>query len=352
MDETLLHIIEAGTRAPSGDNSQPWSFTVSRDAIELTIHPERDHALLNVRAGGTLIACGAAIENMVAAARAAGLECEVTPPEDIADPVRLVFSPGSPATADELARAAAIATRHTNRTAYATTPLPDEFVRTSGSLTQYAPCRVAFIAGRERLAQSAHAASAMEEAALGSEQLHRLFFDSLLFSRAPHEAGQPGLHLSTMELPPPVRLLFRLLRSWRVVRFLDRFGFARLAAAGNAATYASSGALIAFIVPDRRPLSMIAAGRAMQRVWLDAVSRGLAAQPLAGLLYLAAALRERSDICPAPAAARVRDAEATLYRIAGASGDEVLAMLLRVGVPASPPTDYSRRLPPAITTRP
>lgn len=351
MDATLRQIIEAGTKAPSGDNSQPWSFAVKGDTIELSMHPERDHALLNVRSGGTLLACGAALENMALAARAAGMSSTLSLGMPGEGPVAcLTVRPGPTPETEEAALASVIPDRHTNRTPYKTDPLPDAFLAASRSLVGYEPCRVVVLSDARDVHACAGAASTMEEIALTTERLHELFFGSLLFAREPHEAGEPGLHLSTMELPAPARLLFRLLRSWPLVRFLNRMGFARQAAAGNAAVYASSGAMIVFLVPDRTPGSMIAAGRATERLWLTAVRQGLAAQPLAGLIYIAASLREgAADIYDEAKRSRIREAEDILRDASGATEGEELAMMLRVGVPQRPPTDFSRRKAPVIS---
>lgn len=353
MDDRTRRIIESATYAPSGDNSQPWSFVVHGDTIEVYMHPERDHALLNVRSGGTLIGAGAALENMTIAARVEGLDPRLAICPDASNPslvARVKLDPGVASLESERALAACIRTRHTNRTPYSADVLPDEFRTTIGALADaFPPCRIVTIDSRDALALSGKAASAMEEVALQTKPLHALFFNSIIWSKERNEAGEPGMYIMTMELPPPVRALFRMLRHWPIVSLLNRVGFAKQAAAGNATVYASSSAMIAFIVPDRAPASMLAAGRAMQRIWLEATRLGLAGQPLAGLLYIAASIEEgNAHLFSEAALARIRVAQADMRKIAGAGEGEAVAIFMRFGKPERPPTDYSRRMPPMI----
>ncbi len=349
MEDPRPRIIRAGTMAPSGDNSQPWSFTLSGDGIVVHMHPEKDHALLNAEDGGTLIASGAAIENMLWEARALKREpsLELMPGPGKNDVARITIAEGrGDAAADTLS--GAIPERHTNRRPYKKEALPEDFSRTLARIKdEYAPCGLVILSEPESISEAARAASTMEAVALQDERLHRLFFDSITWSQEEHEAGAPGLHIRTLELPPPVRLLFRALRRWGVVSALNLIGFANLAAQGNAQVYASSGAIVAILAPDRSPRTMLLAGRLAQRVWLEATCITLAAQPLAGLVYLAAALEKDARLVNDTLAASVRAADAKLHDLCGARG-EVIAMMLRIGIPLGPATDRSRRRAPLV----
>lgn len=354
MDNTIKRIITAATMAPSGDNTQPWSFVVSGSKVSLYMHPEKDHEMLNIKEGGTLVAAGAALENLLIAARAEGFDAQTTlfPSPDTSHLVATVmFAPGKTPDEGERSLAQAIPQRHTNRAAYKTDDLPRGFLEACATIApRYAPCRIRFVTDKTNLSLAGKAASGMEEAALQSQQLHRLFFESILWDEKPHLAGEPGMHIRTLELPPPARPIFKMFRSWPLVSVLNTFGFARIAAQGNAKIYASSGGVAVFIVPDRAPHTMVRAGQCMQRIWLEAVRQGLAAQPLAGLLYLAAYVADGHAKSFSPQVAeRIAYAAASMKSLALAENDEVIAMTLRIGKPKNPPTDYSRRQPPRIT---
>ncbi|MGD8241945.1 MAG: ThiF family adenylyltransferase, partial [Desulfobacterales bacterium] len=71
------YILQAAIRAPSGDNCQPWRFRVDQNRISLHLRPEVDRSLFNVDQYASLIACGAAVENMRLAASRYGFEARV-----------------------------------------------------------------------------------------------------------------------------------------------------------------------------------------------------------------------------------------------------------------------------------
>ena len=54
----------------------------------------------------------------------------------------------------------------------------------------------------------------MERVALETPALHKLFFGGILWSREENNSGKGGLYIKTLEVPPPIRLLFRLLKHW------------------------------------------------------------------------------------------------------------------------------------------
>jgi len=64
MEEDLIEILKIACNAPSGSNSQPWSFKVQEGRVEIIAIPEKDHRVLNFKNRGTLLAHGALIENI------------------------------------------------------------------------------------------------------------------------------------------------------------------------------------------------------------------------------------------------------------------------------------------------
>ncbi len=68
----MQKILEAGVRAPSGENCQPWRFVVAGDTLSIFNIPERDLSPYNFNQLGSMVAHGALIENIVIAATAFG----------------------------------------------------------------------------------------------------------------------------------------------------------------------------------------------------------------------------------------------------------------------------------------
>ncbi|HEV3245105.1 MAG TPA: nitroreductase family protein [Candidatus Paceibacterota bacterium] len=342
--EKLQRILNAAVQAPSGDNSQPWSFWVQGDTLDVHIHPERDHPILNVEDRGTLVSLGAVIENITVAAGAERLDADVSLPLDkeTAAVVRFREETTEPHPLHK-----AIAQRHTNRGNYERS-LPAEKL---AALLQVSceGTRIVVVSDLAKIASLARAVSMMEEAALRSKPLHTLFFKSIIWDDRSNADGTPGLYIKTTELPLPVQLLFRLIKFWPIMRFLNAVGFSEMAARSNAAVYASSGAMAAISIDHADAASYVAAGRALQRLWLTATKEGLAAQPLAGLLYLSEFLRQKRQLpMPVELATRIDGARREIDSIFQSEG-RTIAMLLRIGKPLKSATARSKRKPPVLS---
>jgi nitroreductase len=76
--ETARALIAAAVLAPSNWNSQPWRFEVEGTTIRLVADTSRSLPITDPDQKGMMISLGAALENMLVAARAYGLRPKVT----------------------------------------------------------------------------------------------------------------------------------------------------------------------------------------------------------------------------------------------------------------------------------
>jgi len=160
--------------------------------------------------------------------------------------------------------------------------------------------RTIFVEDRKQVAAIAKTSSLTERIALETPALHKLFFQSLVWSREEEQKKGIGLYVPTMELPAVARLAFRVLKFWPVTAFCNALGFSRLAAKGNEQTYASAAAYGLIVIPAHASASFIAAGRSLERIWLTTAKLGLAFQPVTGIVFFIERLRagEASDFLP------------------------------------------------------
>ena len=119
MTETTLasragYLIEVAGRAPSLHNTQPWRFTVGRDAIDLHADVTR-RLTMDPDGREMIISCGAALYGLRLAVRSLGRlpEVELLPEPRALARVRL--GPPVPMTAEERTLLAAVPHRHTHR---------------------------------------------------------------------------------------------------------------------------------------------------------------------------------------------------------------------------------------------
>ncbi|KKW20165.1 MAG: Nitroreductase [Parcubacteria group bacterium GW2011_GWA2_51_10] len=343
MKENIERYIRAGIRAPSGENAQPWRFFAGDSAIDVWLAPEVDQSIYNWGQRASYMACGAALENIVLAASADGYGASVAyfPDQDHNHVATITLREGG--RKDPLA--GAIDARTTNRKPYERRVLSvEERAALLGAAKSESSTVLTLVESRESVDALGRAGAVNEEIMLTNKKIHDFFFSHINWTRGEDDRSSAGFYIETLELPPPGRAIFKLLRSWSIARILCLVGMHKAIAKQNGATNASASAIGCLISSGTQPIDFVIAGRVLERVWLAATLRSLSVQPLAGILFLR--LKLENDGAHGFGHAHVRilkDTYATVERICSAGGRPVTFMF-RVGH-AEPPTARSSRLP-------
>ena len=348
MEEHTRRIIEAGIRAPSGENAQPWRFRVEQNSIELLDDPKSDTSLYNLRRRGTLIAMGAAIENMTHAANSLGHRVSLESfPQGENDPLvaRLSLHENKDKGVRNGGLTRAIGQRTTNRKPYRLDVLKSEDVNALQEAAEvFAESGVGLVrvTDRDAIKRLAIVGSTNERVMLGNRELHAFFFQHLTWTKEEDDRIKRGFYIKTLELPLPIEKLFRAFSFWPLMRVLKSIGFTALVGKGNAQTYASSGEIGLITIPADEPSHYLVAGRLFERLWLTATLRGLALQPLTGTIYLGYAIQEAPTHFS-------REERARIVRQVGVArelcGQSRIAIMYRIGYPLSPPSARAARFP-------
>ena len=123
---TVRTALTLASRAPSVHNTQPWKWRV--DAASLHLYSDASRQLPNIDPDGRdlMLSCGGALHHCVVAFAAVGWLSKVTRLPNPADPTHLAAIELSPYPADSLdiALAAAIPRRRTDRRRYSSWPVP------------------------------------------------------------------------------------------------------------------------------------------------------------------------------------------------------------------------------------
>lgn len=344
--EKIKKICTAAVAAPSGDNSQPWRFVFrAPDMLEFHAIPEKDNVLLNVDDSGTLIALGAAIQNAELEAKSLGLSSEIRYNKEGTLVATFIFHKGGGLSETERDLQQAITLRHSNRKPYKKIPLTEDdrkfLLDTAGGSTGIS---FSFVEDEKLMALISRALTTMEEIALKNKPIHKLFFQSIFWSKARNSEGKSGLYIKTLELPPPAQLLFKILRYWSVANFLAWIGFPKMVAETNAKQNASASAFGVITVNRFDRTSYLEAGRLLERVWLATAAHGMSLQIVTGLLFLARAMKhETSSIFSAGERASVQKAYARIRE--NLKGTDEPFLMFRVGYAAAPSAVSFRRGP-------
>jgi hypothetical protein len=281
--DDLKRPLRAAILASNPHDTQPWIFEVGESAITLFADRARNLGTFDPFRREMHLGLGAAVENLVLAARAFGYATAVVPvdgslslsPDDAPTPAAHVVLTPSPAAQDGLFRA--IPNRHTNRGPYrADQSIDGESLRRFADLVTTDTVRVAFV-------EDKHARG--ELGALIVEATNHIISDPQMSAdsarwfrtgRRDIISHRDGVTIDTAGLSPLMTGASKLLPDVDA-RSADRYWLS-ITRETQVPTAPVLGALL---VRDRLDMrGAIHAGRAWQRLHLAATAGGFAAQPL------------------------------------------------------------------------
>jgi hypothetical protein len=135
-DHRTIHaVLSLATRAPSIHNSQPWQWRVGDESLHLYADPERQLPNTDPDSRDLLLSCGASLHHAVVALAALGWQAKITRLPDPLHPAHLAAIEvyRHPASALDIALAAAIPKRRTDRRHYGWWPVPAADITLMGS---------------------------------------------------------------------------------------------------------------------------------------------------------------------------------------------------------------------------
>ena len=289
MDSDIRAILEAAVQAPSGENVQPWRFKVHEHAIELH-HVDVDSKIYDSGNRGSFVAHGAALENMYISACSLGYQTriELFPNPKLKTHIAtFTLEDKAETSPDTLALASAISKRITNRNQYETKPLSANAQSTLDSLAA-SEQGVTYkrITSRPDILKLARVGSTNEEVMLQNKKIHDFFFEHVSWTKEEDSEKRVGFYIKTLGLPLPVQYIFRILKHWPAMAFLNTIGFAAGVGKGNTKTYSATSEIGILSVTSDSPEHFIATGRLLERIWLHATIADISLQPLAGTIFM------------------------------------------------------------------
>ena len=287
-EQTMQQIVEAGIQAPSGDNVQPWKFRCGSDSVSLMLNRESDISFFNFRQYASLIACGAAMENMLIAASAHNLSAQVEIASRLGEEelvATLRFSEGG-AAADELY--SAIWQRCTNRKMFVRRPLlrsTAEELR--NAVKNLKGVEVHLLSSQDELRKLTCLIAAADRVRIGRRDLHEFLMKVIRFSEKKVQTSRDGLPLKNLEAGFAGEWFLKLTRPWVVMNILNQLGISRIVPILAARGMSHCSAALLITVGGRTAADYFLGGRALERVWLTCTRLGLDFQPMTALTIFA-----------------------------------------------------------------
>lgn len=283
--DIFQQIIEAGNLAPSGSNSQPWSFKVIQNEkkIEINLHPDKDHPVLNFKNRGTYLALGALIENMKIASNKfdVDIDYELLLPENKCI-VKLKEKQENYKHEVELFDY--IFKRHSNRKPYKDIDITKEEKDYLFSKSSYFnKCDLKIIEDKEKIYDISKYLAYDVLINLTNKNLHQILFKEVIW-KEDEQKLRPGLYVKTLEMVGPKVFVFKLLSNWKTCSFFNKIGLIKKIYEENAKTISQSS-LLGFISIENKDENFVDAGRLLENVWLKATKLGLSFQLITGIFY-------------------------------------------------------------------
>lgn len=288
MKDSIKNIIKQSINAPSGSNSQPWEFIVSKDnKIKIKYLPFKDHPILNYKNRGTLIACGALIENILITASHYGFESELQIKDDFQNDIIaeiILKENGKDYFGKDLFEY--IQSRTTNRKKFSKEKIKEEDKNYLFSdVSKYGDFKIYTIEDEENIKNAASYLAFDTYLNFKNKQLHEILFKEILFDDKKAQSGEPGLYIKTMEFPKPQIPIVKLLKNRKIFEFLDKLiKMSQNIYKDTIKMYSSAGALVAITTPNTQK-DFINLGRLLENIWLKTMKLNLSLHLITGILF-------------------------------------------------------------------
>jgi len=287
----IENIIKIAAQAPSGNNSQPWTFEVEKNVISIFNVPDKDKILFNYKDRGSLVAHGALLENLVITIGEFGFDPEVKLfPEETDENLvaKIILSENKSPNEDSLYEW--IGKRTTNRRPYESRPLEstaqEAFKKFGASLSEGFEFFVS--EDKEDIEFAADKFSVGDRLIFENKSVHEALFSTVSWTQEAEQRKREGLYVGTKELSKAEVFVFRnLLSNWTFLKVFGWLGIAEKAQEKRKVLYRSSSAIGMIFAKDLSKEGFVEGGRILQRFWLLTAKEGVAFQPLTvGMLYL------------------------------------------------------------------
>lgn len=296
MKKIIEEILNLAVNAPSGHNSQPWSFIFNEKERSLLIYnlPNKDKTLFNYKQRGSLVAIGSLIENIAIIASNKKLKADISlfPEGENSNLIaKLIFEVSDKNYQYDYLLPFNLK-RTTNRKSYRKTQLTlkdkqkiDSFLQSLENSRN----KILLLTDKEKIEIAANLFSLGDRLLFENYYLHKGLFDNVNWTLEEEQKKREGLYIKTKELSFFQEIVFKyILSKWHILNKLNKAAkFSTIIAMKRAKLYQHCSAIGLITASIDSPEAFVLAGRLLQRWWLFTTSLNLSFQPVSvGLLYV------------------------------------------------------------------
>ncbi|EIM63812.1 ThiF family adenylyltransferase [Desulfobacter postgatei] len=282
-EKALRYLVMAGIQAPSGDNAQPWKFSITDNQVSVWIDPDADHSFFNVNQIASIISCGAAIENINVAAGLFGVEPEIELKDNLSGiGARIHFKPMAHVQKDPLHEF--IWKRHTNRTMFRRESFSKSALNLiDGVISGFPGAKLHVVTQREDIKKLAKIVYTIDRIRTEHRSLHEHLMKMIRFSPGEVEKTGDGLPLKNLQAGPAGEIFLKISKPWAVMNAFNNAGIGRMVAFHSYQGIINSSAVILLTVEGSGNKDFLVGGRALERVWLELTRQGYHIQPMTAI---------------------------------------------------------------------
>ena len=292
LRDELEKIINSANLAPSGGNSQPWIWVFDKKGVlHLFENKSLSHSLLDYKSTGSLLAFGAALENIRLVSAEMGIGVEITYTinqfdENYIAQVRFISKSDEKKSIPFAELAKGIALRCTNRKNGPKQELSEEKLNVLKSIALESDVFVEELKQQEDLVKLAKVVGAMDRYRLLHEQGYTDFMNEIRWSNEEAKETGDGIDIATLEMDKSARAAMGLVRDAETVKFFRKYDLGHGLSNISDETVLSSSAVLMLETDSYNPVAILNAGVALQRIWLRANLDGISVQPIAASLFI------------------------------------------------------------------
>ncbi|NVJ87358.1 MAG: Rv1355c family protein [Algoriphagus sp.] len=300
-EKELEEMLSFANLAPSGGNIQPWIWVLDKRGVLHLFHDkERSYSLLDYKGTGSLIAFGAALENLRIYCGKHGIEIEIISQiqefeDDLIASIRLVSKQNQSLDVPHLDLYEGVAIRCTNRKNPKRKLLePDQLEM----LLAYAAedgMNLDFLAEESDLEKLSEVLGGMDRMRLFHEQGLQDFIHELRWNNKEAQETKDGIDIATLELSGAEKAAMGLLKDPRTVKFFRKFLMGYGLTKISHSTLMASSAIFLLQSKKYTPQALLEAGKIIQRIWIKANLLGISFQPVTASLFIFQLLKREND---------------------------------------------------------
>ena len=347
LDRSAIEaLVSAATRAPSAGNGQPWRFVARGQVIECHVDGDHQWSTLDFEGTATRVAIGAAVENLVIAARRFGLTAAVEvvdgdDPHHVAT-VRLAAG-GGKASDDEIELFEQIGKRFSDRHQSGRSPIATDVLADLAATAETHGGRLQWLARDPEIEALADLMAEGDRLTFLDPRMHKEMVGEFRWTREQVEATRDGLDVATLELSAVDRAGLGVVAQSGAMRVLGAIGAGKGLGAMTRKWMRGASAMGVVSIPGTDRVAFFRGGRVLERVWLRASAQGVGLHPMTGLPYLLARLdRAGGDGYSAAQIETLQRLRRGYHELLQFAADEGEILLFRV-TPAQQPKARSLR---------